>query len=116
ALDADVLHARTDGLVSLAVLVGVGGLALGWSRADPVVGLLISVAILVVLREAAREVYRRLMDAVDPALVDQVEAALRATPGVLDLGQVRLRWIGHQLRAEVDILVDGTATLVQAHR
>ena len=95
ALVADGLHARTDGFTSLAVLLGAAGVALGWDWADPVVGLLITVAILAVLRQAAREVYRRLMDAVDPALVDQVEQALRATTGVLDIGQVRLRWIGH---------------------
>ena len=59
---------------------------MGWDWADPVVGLLITVAILAVLRQAAREIYRRLMDAVDPALVDQAEQALRATPGVLGCG------------------------------
>src|SRR5262249_3565962 len=64
ALVADGLHARTDGITSLAVLLGVGGVALGWDWADPVVGLVITVAILAVLRQAAREIYRRLMDAV----------------------------------------------------
>ena len=92
ALAADGLHARADGFTSLAVLLGVGGVAIGWDWADPVVGLMITVAILAVLRQAAREIYRRLMDAVDPALVDQVEQTLRATPGVLGVGQVRLRW------------------------
>src|SRR5450755_3158797 len=87
ALVADGLHARTDGLTSLAVLLGAGGVALGWDWADPVIGLVITVAILVVLRQAAREIYRRLMDAVDPALVDQAEAVVRATPGVLDVGR-----------------------------
>jgi cation diffusion facilitator family transporter len=116
ALVADGLHARTDGFTSLAVLFGAGGVALGWDRADPVVGLLITVAIVAVLRQAAREVYRRLMDAVDPALVDRAEAVLRGTAGVLDLGQVRMRWIGHRLRAECEVVVDRTATAVQAHR
>jgi divalent metal cation (Fe/Co/Zn/Cd) transporter len=76
----------------------------------------ITVAILAVLRQAAREIYRRLMDAVDPALVDQVEQTLRVTPGVLDAGQVRLRWIGHRLRAECEVIVDAGASAVQAHR
>jgi cation diffusion facilitator family transporter len=116
ALVADGLHARTDGFTSLAVLLSVGGVAIGWDWADPVVGLLITVAILAVLRQAAREIYRRLMDAVDPALVDQVEQTLRATPGVLGVGQVRLRWIGHQLRAECEVIVDASASAVQAHR
>jgi len=116
ALIADGLHARTDGLTSLAVLIGAGGVALGFRLADPIIGLVITLAILVVLRQAAREVFSRLMDVVDPALVDKVEAVIRATPGVLDVGQVRLRWIGHALRAECDVIVDERLSLVQAHR
>lgn len=115
ALVADGLHARTDGFTSLAVLLGAGGVALGWHWADPAVGLLITAAIALVLRDAAREVYRRLLDAVDPALVEQAEEALRAVPGVRGVGQVRMRWIGHNLRAEADIVVDPTLTVVEAH-
>jgi cation diffusion facilitator family transporter len=116
ALEADGLHARTDGLTSLAVLLGVAGVAAGLDWADPVVGLLITLAILAVLRQAAREIYRRLMDAVDPELVDRTEEVLRATPGVLDIGEVRLRWIGHQLRAECEVVVDAGVSAVQAHQ
>jgi cation diffusion facilitator family transporter len=115
ALVADGLHARTDGFTSLAVLIGAGGVALGWQWADPVVGLLITVAILVVLKDAAREVYRRLMDAVDPELVDTAERVLAQTPGVLDVDRLRLRWIGHRLHAETDIVVPETLTVVEAH-
>ncbi len=115
ALAADGLHARTDGFTSLAVLAGAGGVALGWNWADPVIGLVITVAILAVLYQAAREVYRRLMDAVDPALLDHAEETLNATPGVLGTGQVRLRWVGHQLWADCEIIVSGDITAVQAH-
>lgn len=115
ALVADGLHARTDGFTSLAVLLGAGGVALGWRWADPVIGLLITAAIALVLRDAAREVYRRLLDAVDPVLVEQAETALSAVSGVDGVGQVRLRWIGHNLRAEADIIVDATSTVVEAH-
>ncbi|MEV6968507.1 cation diffusion facilitator family transporter [Hamadaea sp. NPDC051192] len=115
ALVADGLHARTDGFTSLAVLLGAGGVAIGWSWADPVVGLLITVAILFVLKDAAREVYRRLMDAVDPDLVDKVSAVLVETPGVTGVGDVHLRWIGHQLRAECEISVDPSLTIARAH-
>jgi cation diffusion facilitator family transporter len=116
ALVADGLHARTDALTSLAVLLGAGGVALGWGWADPVVGLLIAVLILGVLYQAAREVCRRLMDAVDPALVDRAEAVMRATPGVLDVGEIRMRWIGHRLRAESTVVVSADATVLQAHQ
>jgi len=115
ALVADGLHARTDGFTSLGVLLGAGGVALGWRWADPAVGLLITAAILVVLAGAAKQVYRRLMDAVEPELVDTVERTLRETPGVLDIGTARLRWIGHALRAECEIVVDDRLDVVAAH-
>ncbi|MFC7996684.1 cation diffusion facilitator family transporter [Streptomyces rochei] len=116
ALVADGLHARTDGFTSLAVLLGAGGAALGWRHADPVVGLAITAAIALVLRDAAREVFRRLMDAVDPDLVDRAERALVQVPGVRGVGELRLRWIGHRLRAEVALVVDGEVTVRRAHR
>jgi cation diffusion facilitator family transporter len=116
ALVADGLHARTDGFTSLAVVLGAGGVAAGWPLADPLVGLLITLAIAAVLREAAREVYRRLMDAVDPALLAQAERALAEVPAVLAVGSLRLRWIGHQLHAEGDLVLPGDLTLAQAHQ
>ncbi|MFI0268680.1 cation diffusion facilitator family transporter [Streptomyces luteogriseus] len=116
ALVADGLHARTDGFTSLAVLLGAAGSALGWHLADPIVGLAITAAIALVLRDAAREVFRRVMDAVDPALVDRAERALAEVPGVRGVGELRLRWIGHRLRAEVAVVVDGDVTVREAHR
>jgi cation diffusion facilitator family transporter len=116
ALIADGLHARTDGLTSLAVLVGAAGVALGFRLADPIVGLVVTVAILAVTRQAAREVFGRLLDAVDPALVALVDRVVRTTPGVVDVGEVRLRWIGHALRAECEVTVTRTLSIVEAHR
>jgi cation diffusion facilitator family transporter len=115
ALVADGLHARTDGFTSLAVLVGAAGSALGWHTADPLVGLFITVAIALVLRDAAREVFRRLMDAVEPDLLDAAEHAMTHVPGVVGVAELRMRWIGHHLRAEAAILVDGSLSLREAH-
>jgi len=115
ALVADGLHARTDGFTSLAVVVGALGVLAGFPLADPIVGLLITVAILFVLRGAGVDVYRRLMDAVDPELVDTAEASLRATPGVQGVDGLRLRWIGHRVRAETGIVVDSRLGIVEAH-
>ena len=116
ALVADGLHARTDGFTSLAVLLGAAGAALGWRLADPVIGLVITVAILFVLKDAAREVFRRLMDAVDPALLETAESALHSVDGVIEVSGVRMRWIGHHLHAEITIVVDGQLSVRDAHR
>lgn len=116
ALIADGLHARTDGFTSLAVLCSAGGVALGFPLADPIVGLLITAAILAVLRTASRDVFRRLLDGVDPAMVDAAEQALAARPGVQAVRSVRMRWIGHRLHADAELDVDPALDLAQAHR
>ncbi|RVU23139.1 cation transporter [Streptomyces antnestii] len=115
ALVADGLHARTDGLTSLAVVLGAIGVLLGFPLADPVIGLLITVAILMVLRGAARDIYRRLMDAVDPDIVTTAEQHIAGVEGVVRIEAVRMRWLGHRMHAEVAVLVDREKSLVEGH-
>ncbi|MGH3622875.1 MAG: cation diffusion facilitator family transporter [Sciscionella sp.] len=115
ALVADGLHARTDGFTSLAVVLGALGMALGFPLADPIVGLLITVTILLVLRDAAKEVFRRLMDAVDPTNVELAETTASTVEGVAGVGQLRMRWIGHSLHAELAITVDPRICVQRAH-
>ncbi len=115
ALVADGLHARTDGFTSLAVLVGAAGVAIGWPWADPVIGLIITVAILGVLRNAVRQVGARLMDAVDPSLVQQAKDALSSVEEIGDVRDLRIRWIGHTLRVEADVTVPAHLTVEAAH-
>lgn len=116
ALVADGYHARTDGLTSLAVVAGAIGVALGFPIADPLVGLLITVAILVVLKQATAQMLGRLMDAVEPELVDEVEQTARSVSDVQDVTRLRLRWVGHALEASLAITVDCDMTVTEGHR
>lgn len=115
ALVADGLHARADGFTSLSVLVAAGGSALGWWWVDPVVGLLMALAIAAVLVGAGRGVVGRLLDAADPALVARADHLAADTPGVLAVEEVRLRWSGHGQLAELTVVVDRDLSLVRAH-
>ena len=115
ALIADGLHARTDGLTSLAVVIGAAGVAAGWRPADPVAGLVISVAIFGVLRQAAREVYGRIMDRVDDHTVAAAEHEVREIEDVRSVDRIRMRWVGHELLAEVEVSASPALSLVQAH-
>ncbi|KNX38248.1 cation diffusion facilitator family transporter [Luteipulveratus halotolerans] len=115
ALVADGLHARTDGFTSLAVVLGAGGAAVGLPWADPVIGLVIAVAILGVLRSAVNQVGARLMDAVDPAMVATAREAICSVDDVRGVRQLRLRWIGHTLHADADVVVRRTLTLAEGH-
>jgi cation diffusion facilitator family transporter len=115
ALITDGLHARADGLTSLAVVVGGLGVAAGFPLADPLIGLVITVVILFVLKSAATEVWRRLMDGVDPGLIAVAERVLAGQPAVLGVDRLRMRWVGHRLLAEVDVRVAQDLTVAQGH-
>jgi cation diffusion facilitator family transporter len=115
ALAADGHHARTDGFTSLAVALGSIGVWLGFDRADPIVGVVISIAILAVLLGAARQVFYRLMDAVDPAIVEDFERVVASTPGVKRVEPARVRWAGHRLEATVAIVVDDDLSVRDGH-
>ncbi|MBA3877138.1 MAG: hypothetical protein C0498_09415 [Anaerolinea sp.] len=115
ALVADGYHARTDGFTSLAVVVGAAGVAAGYPQADPLVGLVITVAILWALKDAARQVFARLMDAVDPELVDRIERRAALAKGVEGVSGVRVRWIGHRLEASLYALVDCDVSVAEGH-
>lgn len=115
ALVADGMHARTDGLTSLAVLVGVIGVALGFPLADPILGLLITIAILVIVKDTALAMWYRLMDAVDPAFVATVERVARTVPGVQAVANVRVRWTGHRLVAELHAIVNEDLPTWESH-
>ncbi len=106
ALIADGQHARIDGFTSLAVFLGALGSALGFPIADPIVGLLITVAILFIVKDTVVAMWQRLMDAVDPSIVNDLEKAAQEVHGVEKVDDIRVRWSGHRLLAEMHITVN----------
>ena len=115
ALVADGLHARTDGITSLGVAASAVAILAGLEIADPIAGLVITAIVLVVLARASWEIYGRLMDRVDPELVEQVREGLLAVDGIEDVQAVRMRWIGHELYAEAELVSDADLTVAEAH-
>jgi len=115
ALVADGLHARTDGLTSLAVLLAAAGSWLGFPILDPIIGIGIGVVILFVTREATLTMWYRLMDAIDPELLAQAESVVQKQVGVRELRRIRMRWTGHRLCTDVTIAVDPHLSTVQSH-
>lgn len=116
ALIVDGLHARIDGITSLIVLVAVAGSYFGYPIVDPIVGLLIGVAIIFIARDATLRIWYRLMDAVDPMVIDRIEQYAGDVPGVTQVTSIRARWVGHQLHAEVGIAAQAEMTLDRGHQ
>jgi cation diffusion facilitator family transporter len=115
ALIADGQHARTDALTSLAVVAAGIGAALGAAWVDPVAGLIVAALILWLLGRSARAMTRRLLDGVEPELVDKTEAVILAVDGVRDVADLKVRWQGHQLHVSASIAVDPDLTVVAGH-
>ncbi|MBI2153931.1 MAG: cation transporter [Candidatus Rokubacteria bacterium] len=116
ALVADGQHARMDALTSLAAVAGLGGVALGFPLADPLAGLFITVGILGILWDVGRDVLGRFMDAIDPALLNDIVRVSGGVAGVKEVYDVRGRWLGHRLYAEATISVEGSLSVVEGHR
>jgi cation diffusion facilitator family transporter len=114
-LEADGHHSRVDGLASLAAAAGIAGAWAGWPAADPVAGLLLSAVIVWVLVGTTRDVLARLLDRVDPGIIDEVEAAAASVPGVEAVHAVRVRWVGRSLHVLVHAEVDPDLPLRDAH-
>jgi cation diffusion facilitator family transporter len=115
ALVAEGQHARADGLTSVAVVVGVLGVWAGFERADAIIGFGIAIVILGILVSSLRITLRRLMDGVEPDVIDQMRTIAAETPGVVDVTQVRARWSGHRLEGDANITVDSAMTVLEGH-
>jgi len=115
AMVADGLHARTDGLTSLAVLLAAGGTWLGFPIVDPIIGFLIGFTILFITWDATKAVWYRLMDAIEPEILEHAEHVIARQAGVKEISCLRMRWVGHQLHAEVHISVEADLSMVEGH-
>lgn len=115
ALVADGYHARVDGLTSLAVLAGAVGVWLGFSWADPLFGLLITAAIFKILWDVGKPVMLRILDGVDPEVVDNIQQIAGSLPEVAEVNDVHVRWMGHRMHAELSVSVDPELNISQGH-
>jgi cation diffusion facilitator family transporter len=114
ALVADGYHARVDGLTSLAVVAGAFGVWLGFPLADPIIGLVITIMILGIVWQSGKAVFTRMLDGTEPEIVHEIEHAAGHVAGIRRIEDVRARWLGHRLAVELDIGVDGTASVSAA--
>lgn len=116
ALIADGYHARTDGFTSLAVVLGAVGVWLGFPLADPIIGLLITIAIFGIVWQSSKAVLTRMLDGVEPGIVEEIHHAAEHVPGIERVHTVQARWIGHRLHADVAVGVPDTATASEVLR
>jgi len=115
-LVANAWHARADALSSLVVAAGIGGALLGFPVADAAAAIVVGLMIVKTGLGFAWEAIRELMD---EGLAAEEVAAIRqtllATPGVIDLHDLRTRRMGHRVLVDVHLQVDGNITVREGH-
>lgn len=116
ALVADGYHARVDGWTSLAVVLGAVGVGAGYAIADPIIAVLIAGAIFILVWQSARAVLLRVLDGVETATLETIEHSSRHVDGVEDVADVRARWVGHRIHADVSVTVPAHLSVGDGHR
>lgn len=116
ALVADGKHSRIDGLTSLAVFFAAGGVMIGYPVLDPVAGIIISIFIFGIVIETTREIFKRLLDIVDPSLIDSIESTVITVKDVKSVHDIKARWIGHNIRVDLSIAVDENLSVKDGHK
>jgi len=117
ALEGDAKHLLSDVVTSLGV---AGGLFIsqltGWTQADPVIALLVSVLIIRMGAVIILKSSRVLMDDHCPETEEKIEALLdRHRSRFVDYHDIKTRRSGTQVFAELHLSIDGEMTVKEAH-
>ncbi|WP_343571292.1 cation diffusion facilitator family transporter [Mycobacterium sp.] len=110
---ADAKHSRLDALSSAGAMLGLIAVALGWTWADAVAGIVVTGFICHVGWEVTADIAHRLLDGVDPEIITTAEFAALEVAGVQH-AHARARWTGRTLRVEVEGFLDSETSLAAA--
>jgi cation diffusion facilitator family transporter len=111
ALEADALHFSSDMWSSVAVLIGLGGVALGYFRADAAAALVVAVFICVAGWRLGRRTIDTLTDTAPAGVSERAAAIARRVPGIVAVERVRARPAGAVLFVEIAVAVSRTLPL-----
>lgn len=113
-LAADARHTASDVMVTLGVIGGLVAVRLGYPIADPVLGMVVAVFIIIAAFRVLGEAGSTLADTarVRPAAVN---AVVLGVDGVLGCHDVRSRGTGTDVYVDLHVQVDSGVTVGQGH-
>jgi len=113
-LGADAKHTKSDVWTTLAVLVALVGVGLGFPVLDPIAGLVVSGFIGYACWQIAREASGVLADQVVLA-EDDIRPVVESVPGVIGCEKIRTRGSADNVFVDLHLWIDGRTPLGQAH-
>ena len=123
ALEADALHFSTDIWSSAVVILGLFCVKLsGWvpnlaflRQADSVAAIMVGLIVVYVSMQLGIRTVQALLDVAPSGIEKEIVSAVEVVPGVTDCHNVRLRYSGPQLFADIHVRIDGNKTLREVH-
>ncbi|MCF2138091.1 MAG: cation-efflux pump [Candidatus Thorarchaeota archaeon] len=115
ALEADALHFSTDMISSAVVLLGLGFVWLGFPIGDPLAALGVSIVIIYVSLNLGKRAYDELVDTAPEGMSEQVKQICLKTPGVIEVGRIRIRGSVTTMFVDVVVKVDDSEIVAHAH-
>jgi cation diffusion facilitator family transporter len=101
ALEADALHFGSDMWSSIAVLIGLGGVALGLQWADAAAALVVALFVCLAGWRLGRRTIETLTDTAPAGAADAIRRVAARVRGVVEVEGVRVRPVGDKLFVEV---------------
>jgi cation diffusion facilitator family transporter len=111
ALNADALHFSSDMWSSVAVLIGLGGVALGYPLSDAIAALVVAIFICIAGWRLGRRTIDTLTDTAPVGVSERIAAIARKMPGVVAVERVRARPAGAVLFVDLGVGVSRTLPL-----
>lgn len=118
AINADYLHYLADVLINIGVLIAiVVATSFNWLSADPIMGILVALALAWSVLSIIRQSYDQLMDRELPDDErERIKALVLSHQGVLGLHDLRTRAAGTHAFIQAHIELDPSLTLFAAHK
>jgi cation diffusion facilitator family transporter len=103
ALEADALHFGSDMWSSIAVLVGLGGVALGLPWADAAAALIVAAFVCLAGWRLGKRTIDTLTDVAPAGVAERIEALAGRLPGVVGVERVRARPTGNAMFVDLTV-------------
>jgi len=115
-LMANAWHQRSDAMSSVVVMIGVGGVMLGYPLADAIAAIVVAIMVAKIGLDLIFDSIRELVDtSLPPSLVAEIRSAIRAIDGVEGIHLLRSRQMGEDALIDAHIVVDSRITVSEGH-
>ncbi|MGR9052587.1 MAG: cation diffusion facilitator family transporter [Gammaproteobacteria bacterium] len=113
---ANAWHHRSDAISSIVVIVGIGGVMLGYAFADAFAAVIVALMVAKIGLTLVGQSIKELVDTSLPEnFVNEIRRSIKTTPGVRGIHLLRTRQMGEDAYIDTHIVVDSRISVSEGH-